>query len=75
VAASHVVSSLGPSIRKACILVDLSRTACGYKSHREGDATLRNRLRELRRAAEKVWQPQAAYNAQERESGGEPQTD
>ena len=46
-AASHVVSSLGLSIRKACILVDLSRTAYGYKSHREGDATLRNRLREL----------------------------
>lgn len=46
-AASHVVSSLGLSIRKACILVDLSRTAYGYQSHREDDTTLRNRLRKL----------------------------
>ncbi len=46
-AASHVVSSLGLSIRKACLLVELSRTAYGYQSHREDDTALRNRLREL----------------------------
>ena len=44
---THVVNSLGLSKRKACILVDLSRTAYGYRPHREGDTVLRNRLREL----------------------------
>ncbi len=46
-AASHVVSSLGLSIRKACLLVDLSRTGYGYQSHRAEDTALRTRLREL----------------------------
>ena len=46
-AASHVVGSLGLSTRKACFLVDLSRTAYGYQPHREDDIILRNRLREL----------------------------
>lgn len=44
---SQVVSSLGLSTRKACILVDLSRTAFSYQPHREDDTTLRDRLREL----------------------------
>jgi putative transposase len=34
-------------MRKACILVDLSRTAYDYQPHREDDTMLRNRLREL----------------------------
>lgn len=46
-AASHVVSSLGLSIRKACFLVELSRTAFGYQSRREDDTALRARLKEL----------------------------
>ena len=46
-AASHVVGSLGLSTRKACFLVDLSRTAYGYQPHREDDIILRDRLREL----------------------------
>ena len=46
-AAIHVVSSLGLSIRKACLLVDLSRTGYGYESRRGDDAALRTRLREL----------------------------
>jgi putative transposase len=44
---THVVGSLGLSTRKACILVDLSRTAYDYQPHREDDTTLRTRLREL----------------------------
>ena len=44
---SHIIGSLGLSKRKACILVDLGRTVYGYQSHRENDAMLRNRLREL----------------------------
>jgi transposase InsO family protein len=31
VAVSHITTSLGLSIRKACLLVDLSRTVYGYK--------------------------------------------
>jgi len=46
-AVSHVISGLGLSMRKACLLVGLSRTAYGYHPHREGDTILRNRLREL----------------------------
>jgi len=46
-AASHAVGSLGLSARKACILVDLSRSAYGYRSHRQDDTALRSRLREL----------------------------
>ena len=46
-AVSHITASLGLSVRKACLLVDLSRTAYGYRGHREGDAALRQRLREL----------------------------
>ena len=44
---SHIIGSLGLSKRKDCILVDLGRTVYGYQSHRENDAMLRNRLREL----------------------------
>lgn len=46
-AVSHIRERLGLSERKACILVDLSRTAYGYQSQREDDTILRNRLREL----------------------------
>lgn len=47
-AVSHVTASLGLSVRKACMLVDLSRTAYGYKSRRaEHETVLRQRLREL----------------------------
>ncbi len=46
-AVNHAVSSLGLSVRKACILVNLSRTACGYRPHRADDAVLRQKLREL----------------------------
>jgi putative transposase len=46
-AVTHIVSDLGLSKRKACILVELSRTAYGYQPHRQDDTTLRNRLREL----------------------------
>lgn len=46
-AAIHVVSSLGLSVRKACILVNLSRTGYGYESRRDDDTALRTRLREL----------------------------
>ena len=46
-AARHVVSSLGLSIRKACLLVDLSRTGYGYQSHRKDDTRLRAKLKEL----------------------------
>jgi len=44
---SHVTVSLGLSVRKACILVDMSRTVFGYVSRREEDLVLRQRLREL----------------------------
>jgi putative transposase len=47
VAAAHVVASLGLSVRKACLLVDLSRTAYGYHPQREDDSRLRQRLKEL----------------------------
>ena len=47
-AVSHINAGLGLSVRKACMLVGLSRTAYGYKSHRaEREAILRQRLREL----------------------------
>lgn len=46
-AVSHVTGSLGLSIRKACVLVDLSRTEYGYKSRRGDDTVLRQRLRDL----------------------------
>lgn len=47
-AVSHVTASLGLSVRKACMLVDLSRTAYGYKSCRaEHEKELCQRLREL----------------------------
>ena len=46
-AASHVVRSIGLSIRKACVLVGLSRTAYGYQRHRADDTVLRNRLKDL----------------------------
>jgi putative transposase len=46
-AVSHVTDSLGLSVRKACLLVDLSRTVYGYKSKQEDDAALRQRLRDL----------------------------
>ena len=46
-AAAHVVASLGLSVRKACLLVDLSRTAYGYHPQREDDSRLRQRLKEL----------------------------
>ena len=46
-AAKHVTASFGLSIRKACILVNLSRTAYGYQPRREDDSRLRQRLREL----------------------------
>lgn len=46
-AVTHVTASLGLSTRKACLLVDLSRTAYGYQGHREDDNALRQRLREL----------------------------
>jgi putative transposase len=46
-AVSHVTVSLGLSIRKACVLVDLSRTVYAYQSQREDDTQLRQRLRDL----------------------------
>jgi putative transposase len=46
-AVSHVTTSLGLSVRKACLLVDLSRTVYGYRSRRTDDLVLRQRLREL----------------------------
>jgi putative transposase len=46
-AVSHVTTSLGLSVRKACLLVDLSRTVYGYQSQRTDDLVLRQRLREL----------------------------
>jgi putative transposase len=46
-AASYVVSSVGLSIRKACVLVALSRTAYGYQRHRADDTVLRCRLKDL----------------------------
>lgn len=46
-AAAHVVASLGLSVRKACLLVDISRTAYGYHPCREDDSKLRQRLKEL----------------------------
>lgn len=46
-AVQHVTVSLGLSIRKACLLVDLSRTAYGYQSRRDDDLLLKQRLREL----------------------------
>jgi putative transposase len=47
VAAAQVVASLGLSVRKACLLVDLSRTAYGYHPCRKDDSKLRQRLKEL----------------------------
>ena len=44
---SHIVSSLGLSTRKACILAGLCRTAYGYRPHRQEDTVLRHRLRDL----------------------------
>lgn len=41
------MKSLGLSERKACLLVDLSRTAYSYQAHLEDDTALRHRLREL----------------------------
>lgn len=47
-AVNQITASLGLSVKKACLLVDLSRTAYGYKSHKsETDILLRQRLREL----------------------------
>jgi len=46
-AVSHVTVSLGLSVRKACVLVNLSRTVYGYVSRREDDTTLRQKLRDL----------------------------
>lgn len=46
-AVRHVTASLGLSIRKACLLVDLSRTAYSYTSCREDETALRQRLRDL----------------------------
>jgi putative transposase len=43
----HITASLGLSIRKACLLVDLSRTAYSYQARRGDDTTLRLRMREL----------------------------
>jgi putative transposase len=47
VAVSHITASLGLSVRKACLLVDLSRTVYEYQSRREDDQALRQRLRDL----------------------------
>jgi putative transposase len=41
------MTGLGLSERRACLLVDLSRTAYGYQNHREDDSVLRHRLRDL----------------------------
>ena len=46
-AAIHIVGSLGLSTRKACLLVDLSRTAYGYHPETGDDDVLRQRLREI----------------------------
>ena len=46
-AASHVVGSMGLSIRRACVLVGLSRTAYAYRRHRADDTELRQRLKDL----------------------------
>jgi putative transposase len=43
----HITASLGLSIRKACLLVHLSRTAYSYQARRGDDNALRLRLREL----------------------------
>lgn len=46
-AVAHVTASFGLSIRKACLLVDLSRTAYGYEPNRSDDTSLRQRMREI----------------------------
>jgi len=74
-AASHIMTSLGLSVRKSCLLVDLSRTAYGYQSHREDDSVLRHRLRELAAERKRFRQPAAPYYAQERRPGDQPQKD
>ena len=43
----HAVESFGLSVRKACLLVDVSRTVYVYRPRQEDDAALRQRLREL----------------------------
>jgi len=43
----HTVESFGLSVRKACLLVDVSRTVYVYRPHQEDDTALRQRLREL----------------------------
>ena len=46
-AVSHVVNSLGLSVRKACLLVNISASVYRYQPKSEHDTRLRERLREL----------------------------
>jgi putative transposase len=46
-AVTHAVTSLGRSIRKACLLVGLSRASYDYKPVADRDDKLRERIREL----------------------------
>lgn len=46
-AVTHAVTSLGRSIRKACLLVGLSRASYDYKPIADRDDKLRERIREL----------------------------
>lgn len=46
-AAGHVVSELGLSERRACRLLELSRSVLRYRSYRPDDSTLRGRLKAL----------------------------
>lgn len=47
VAVMHAVTSLGRSVRKACLLVGLSRASYDYKPVSSDDGALRDRIREL----------------------------
>jgi len=47
VAVMYAVTSLGRSVRKACLLVGLSRASYDYRPVSSGDGALRDRIREL----------------------------
>jgi putative transposase len=57
-AVSYSAESLGLSIRKACLLVGLCRSSYSYQPKPDGDASIRQRLRELAQQRRRFGSPQ-----------------
>ena len=57
-AVSYSAGSLGLSIRKACLLVGLCRSSYSYQPKPDGDASIRQRLRELAQQRRRFGSPQ-----------------